>query len=252
MAGACALRCDPVALDLDTPFSTALPPFASRPGQQAPTSLWASTTPPLPTNASWQNLVLGAGGNRFDTVPYQLRAEPAWLDVATSAPITGVTEVIVPDRKQIMLGSLQFDGTTRHAVQSHDLFSVTLRYSVGAGTMTAPLVQGMPYVTVDYAGSLRPMLLPGTFTFASVNGSTTPGVVTGTRFVLVLGDGTTWMLYASSPVSFAWTPGNMVASTAFVGHAPGGERAGPGLRGGARRPRGRRPARRGPGGFHRL
>ena len=215
--GACALRCDPVALDLDTPFSTALPPFASRPGQQVPTSLWASTTPPLPTNASWQNLVLGAGGNRFDTVPYQLRAEPAWLDVATSAPITGVTEVIVPDRKQIMLGSLQFDGTTRHAVQSHDLFSVTLRYSVGAGTMTAPLVQGMPYVTVDYAGSLRPMLLPGTFTFASVNGSTTPGVVTGTRFVLVLGDGTTWMLYASSPVSFSWTPGNMVASSTFVG-----------------------------------
>ena len=36
--GACALRCDPVVLDLDTPFSTALPPFASRPGQQAPTS----------------------------------------------------------------------------------------------------------------------------------------------------------------------------------------------------------------------
>ena len=32
--GACVQRCEPVALDLDTPFSTALPPFASRPGQQ--------------------------------------------------------------------------------------------------------------------------------------------------------------------------------------------------------------------------
>ncbi len=216
-AGTCVQSCVPVALDLDTPFATGLPPFASRTGQQAPTSLWESATAPLPTNASWQNLVLGAGGSRFDAVPYQLRAEPVWLDVATSAPVGGATEVTVPDRKQVMLGALQFDGTTQHRVRSHDLFSVTLRYSAAAGTMTAPLVQGSPYVTVDYAGALRPMLLPGTFLFTSVNGSTSPGVVTGTRFVLVLSDGSTWVLYASSPVSFAWTANNMVAGSTFVG-----------------------------------
>jgi endo-1,3(4)-beta-glucanase len=216
-AGACVQGCVPVALDLDTPFAADLPPFASRHGQQAPTALWASSLPPLPTNASWQNLVLGEGGSRFDLVPYQFRAEPAWLDVAAAPPVVTATEVTVPDRKQIMLGALQFDGTTRHVVQSHDLLSVTLSYAVAAGTMTAPLVQGSPYVTVEYAGSLRPMLLPGTFSFTSVNGSATPGIVSGTRFVLALGDGSTWVLYASSPMSFAWTPGNLVASSTFVG-----------------------------------
>ena len=216
-AGSCARDCRPVVLDLETPLATDLPPFASRPGQQAPTALWATSAAPLPTNTSWQNLVLGAGGSRFDALPYQLRAEPVWLDVATTPPVYTGSEASVPDRKQIMLGALQFAGSTRHVVQSYDLLSVTLRYSVAGGTMTSPLLQGMPYVTVDYAGSLRPMLLPGTFAFASVNGSSSPRLVTGTRFQLALSDGSTWVLYASAPVSFNWTTSNLVAASTFAG-----------------------------------
>lgn len=37
-------------------------------------------------------------------------------------------------------------------VASYDLLSVTLSYSAAGATMTAPLVFGMPYVSVDYAG----------------------------------------------------------------------------------------------------
>ncbi len=215
--GICSQDCREVALDLDTPFATDIPPFAPRNGQQTPTALWASTTAPLPTNTSWQNLVLGDGGLRIDFLPYQLKAEPVWLDVAAAAPINTATSVIVPERKQIMLGALEFDGSTQHAVQSYDLFSVTLRYRAASGTMTAPLVQGMPYVTVDYAGGLRPMLIPGTFAFTSVNGVSSPGPVSGTRFVLGLSDGSTWVLYASTPVTFNWTTGSMAAASAFVG-----------------------------------
>ena len=221
VAGGCQRDCTPVALDLDTPFATATPPFPSRTGQQTPSGLWASTAAPLPTNTSWQNLVLGAGGQRIDFLPYQVKAEPVWLDVAQAAPVSSATAVNVPDLKQIMLGALQFDGSTQRAVVSHDLLSVTLRYSkAGAGTMTAPLVYGMPYVTVEYAGSLRPMLLPGTYTLVSVNGATTSGAVTGTRFQLVLGDGSTWLLYSSSSITFNWVAGvggNMVAAANFTG-----------------------------------
>jgi hypothetical protein len=71
-AGSCGRNCTPVVLDLDTPFATDPPPFAPRHGQQSPTSLWASSVPPLPTNTSWQNLVLGDGGLRIDFLPYQL------------------------------------------------------------------------------------------------------------------------------------------------------------------------------------
>ncbi|MBK9517051.1 MAG: hypothetical protein IPO09_06775 [Anaeromyxobacter sp.] len=204
-------------LDLDTPLSTAPPPYAARAGQQAPTALWASAAAPLPTNAPWQNLVLGAGGNRVDFLPYQVRAEPVWLDVAAAEPVTTATLVSVPDRKQLMLGALEFGGATSHAVTAHDLLSVTLRYSAAGGTMTAPLVAGMPYVTVDYAGALRPMLLPGTFTFSSVNGVSSPGAASGSRFELALSDGSSWLLYTSGPVTFNWTRGNLVAAAAFTG-----------------------------------
>ncbi len=220
-AGACVQDCTLVPLDLDTPLATTLPPFASHHGQLTPTALWASTTPPLPTNAFWQNLVLGSGGSRFDVVPYQVRAEPIWLDAAVAAPTYSATDAIVPDRKQVMLGALEFGGAPPQVtVRSWDLFSVTLRYASTAGTMTAPLVQGSPYVTVDYAGTLRPMLIPGTVGLTSVNGSTSPGRVTGTRFLLALGDGSTWVLYASASISFDWVAGaagNMVAASAFSG-----------------------------------
>jgi endo-1,3(4)-beta-glucanase len=222
-AGSCTATCTPVTLDLDTPFETAAPPFAAKASLLAPTALWASTTAPLPTNRSWQNLVLGAGGQKFDLLPYQIKAETTWLDVARVPPVSFVNsalQVSVPEMRQIMLGAFQFTGATPHVVQGHDLFSVTLRYGVAGASMIAPLLQGMPYVTVDYAG-LRPMLIPGTFSISSVtvNGvtSTTPGVVSGTRFQLLLSDGSVWVVYASTSITFNWTAGNMVASSNFAG-----------------------------------
>jgi len=226
LGGACSATCTPVALDLDTPFATDLPGWiASKPGQQAPTALWASTTPPLPTNTSWQNLVLGAGGSRVDLLPYQVMAEPVWLDVANATPASfasSSTEVSVPIMKQLMLGANEFGGTTTHAVVAHDLLSVTLRYSVAAGTMTAPLVQGMPYVTVEYAG-LQPVILPGNDAVASrsitsVNGSSATGnLALGSRFQLALSDGTSWVVYSSSPVTFNYATNKMYVTTRFTG-----------------------------------
>jgi endo-1,3(4)-beta-glucanase len=206
----------PVTVDLDTPFSVDAPPFAAATGQQTPTALWGALTAPYPTNAWWENLVNGAGGTRFDSLPYQLKAEPSWFDVGNAAPVTTASAVSVPEVRQIMFGALEFGAGTSHAVVAHDLFSVTLRYTQGAGTMTAPLVQGMPYVTVAYAGGLRPMLLPGQYAFSTINGAS-PGVVSGTRFELKLSDGSTWLLYASSPLTFTGTSANLVASSAFTG-----------------------------------
>jgi endo-1,3(4)-beta-glucanase len=226
VGGTCTPACTPVALDLDTPFATDLPAWiATRPGQQAPTSLWASTTPPLPTNASWQNLVLGAGGSRVDLLPYQVMAEPVWLDVANATPAqftNSATEVSVPTMKQLMLGANEFGATTTHAVLGYDLLSVTLRYSVAAGSMTAPLVQGMPYVTVDYAG-LQPVILPGNDavaarTIVSVNGSTATGnLAPGSRFQLALSDGSTWVVYSSSPVIFNFAANKLYVTARFTG-----------------------------------
>jgi endo-1,3(4)-beta-glucanase len=216
-AGACAPDCHPVALDLDTPFSTALPPFASSVGQQAPTSFWGTLPAPRPTNAPWENLVVGPGQNRVDFLPYQIKAVPEGLAVARAAPAFSAgppPALEVPDVKQLVLGSLA--AFTGHVVTAYDALSVTLRYAAPGGTMSAPLVQGMPYVTVEYAG-LRPLLSPGTYTLLSVNGATTPGVASGARFELALSDGTTWIVYAAPALAFDWNHGSMTAQGAFAG-----------------------------------
>jgi len=206
--------CTPVSLDLDTPFSTAMPPFASRQGQQAPSPLWGTLPAPRPTNAAWQNLVLGAGQNRVDFLPYQVKAVPEGLALGLGLPVNTANAVDVPDVKQLVFGSLQ--PFTSRALDAFDPLSVTMTWRASAGTMTAPLVFGMPYVTADYAG-LRPFLLPGTFTFSSVNGATNPGAATGTRFELTLSDGSTWLLYASAPITFDWNRGTMTARSSFTG-----------------------------------
>ena len=127
---------------------------------------------------------------------------------------------------QLKVGAAEFNAVTNPPVVAHDLLSVTLRYGSSPATMTVPLVYGMPYVTFQYAGA-RPRILRGVdesrpgfpvfFTITSVNGSTTPGVATGTKFKLALSDGSTWLLYASSSVTFNWNRDEMVAPTAFTG-----------------------------------
>jgi endo-1,3(4)-beta-glucanase len=213
--GTCAQECRSVALDLDTPFAAEIPPFASVHGQQTPTAFWGSLAAPRPTNTSWENMVVGPGQNRVDFLPYQVKAVPEGLAISQAAPTTNTSsEILVPDLKQVVLGSLE--AFTGHVVEAYDLFSVRLRYSASGGTMTVPLVYGMPYVTADYSG-LRPFLIPGTYAISSVNGSTLPGLVSGTRFQLALSDGSTWVVYTSAPITFAWTSGSLAAQASFAG-----------------------------------
>ena len=214
-SGTCSSTCQPVALDLDTPFATDLPPFASGTNPRVPTAFWGSIAAPRPTNTSWQNMVVGPGQNRVDFLPYQIKALPEGLAIANAAPTTNTSsEVLVPDLKQFVLRSLP--PFTGHVVEAFDLFSVQVRYSASGGTMTVPLVYGMPYVTADYAG-LRPYLTPGNYTIAAVNGSAAAGQAIGSRFELALGDGSTWVVYTSTPITFDWNAAGMTASAAFTG-----------------------------------
>lgn len=206
--------CTPVVLDLDTPFSTTMPPFTSRTGQQMPSTFWGTLPAPRPTNTAWQNFVLGPGQNRVDFLPYQLKAVPEGLAVALATPVNTANAVDVPDIKQLVLSSLQ--SFTSRALDAYDPLSVTMTWRAAGGTMTAPMVFGMPYVTADYTG-LRPFILPGTFTISSVNAVTNPTSATGTRFELSLSDGSNWLLYASAPITFDWNRGTMTARSAFTG-----------------------------------
>ena len=157
---------------------------------------------------------MGTGQQRVDAVPYQLKALPTGLSLSLQPVQASATLVSVADTQQLLFGSVQ--AFTGHVITNFDALSVTLRYAASGGSMTLPVVQGMPYVTADYAG-LTPKVLPGQNGLFRVNGAaTTP--VTGTRFQLTLGDGTNWLLYASSSITFSWSSaGGLTATAPFTG-----------------------------------
>ena len=163
-AGSCARTASPVVLDLDTPFATDLPPFASSPERPA------DADRPLGIEhgpAADQHLLAEPGARRGRT-PHRLPALPVQGGARLARrrqprlPINTATDVIGPRAQADHAGRARVRRRRPSTPCSRTTcFSVTLRYCVASGTMTAPLVQGMPYVTVDYAGGLRPMLLPG-------------------------------------------------------------------------------------------
>ena len=215
VGGACVQLCQFTALDLDTPIASDLPSFTSAPQPSAyqPTAFWGSIPFPRPTNALWENLVLGTGQSRVDLVPYQIKALPDGIAIANEPLQISASLVNVPDVTRAQLGATQFNGSTPHVVDTYDLFSVTLRYTAASGSMVAPLVSGMPYVSAVYS-NLTPKLTQ--LNLLRVNGSSTT-TITGARFQLALADGSTWVLYSSAPLTFVWNTGTMTAQSPFTG-----------------------------------
>jgi endo-1,3(4)-beta-glucanase len=203
---------DPGPWTMGAPFSTSLPSYPGVTHPQAPSATWGATPFPYPTNSFWMELVLGSGQNGVSLLPYVVKAQSAGLEVSLPTLSASPTQAIALYAHDVSLASVE--PAEGHALTAHDLLSATLTWSAAAGTMVAPLVRGMPYATMRYAG-LTPRL--GTsHAVLSVNGAaTTP--VTGDRFSLALDDGRTWLVYASAPLTLAWTPSSLTAAAPFEG-----------------------------------
>lgn len=196
----------------DAPLSTSAPALKAVKHPVVPSAaLLASTAAPLPTHAFWENLALGEGKNRINAYPYQVRALAAGLSVSLPSVLTsnvGSSTAVVTD---ISLGaSVDF---TRHQVVARDDVSATLAFEAGAGRMTSPIVEGMAYVTAHYE-KLVPVL-SSEHAILTINGGTAPA--TGARFEITMNDGKTWLVYTSSPVTFALQGGKLVAAATFDG-----------------------------------
>lgn len=119
------------------------------------------------------------------------------------------------------------EALSSYYLQSYDELSATLHWeSDSSHYMNAPIVKGMPYVTMRYVG-LTPVILTNNTDYhaiATINGAAPSGTVSGTRFVLTvnrpyLGTGATetWILYASTSISFEASPSGLTATAAFTG-----------------------------------
>lgn len=116
---------------------------------------------------------------------------------------------------------------TSRYLDRYDQLTATLKWNAGGNYMEAPIVKGMPYVTMRYFG-LTPKFETDNIDYhsiATVNGAAPSGTVTGTKFKLTinrpyLGNGATetWIIYASSSISFTASTSGLVATGAFTGY----------------------------------
>jgi endo-1,3(4)-beta-glucanase len=198
---------------MGAPFSTTAPPFPSSPHPLAPGPLWGQQKAPFPTNAEWENLVLGAGMSVINVLPYVINALDNGFQVSMPARVTGATDASLTIDHDLSFISGELAG--QRTIVGFDPLSVTMRWTGGPGkTITAPFVRGMPMATAVYAG-LTP-LLSTPHKILSVNGAQV-SPVTADRFVLALDNGQTWVVYASAPLTFSWSGGVLKASALFDG-----------------------------------
>jgi endo-1,3(4)-beta-glucanase len=202
---------------LGEPFGTDAPPFASIAHSLPPTALWGATTGARPTNAAWEDLVLGSGENPVNLFPYLVKARASGLEVGAPRVVTQATAVFSSFVADYTFGAKE--GLGARAVSSFDALSVTLAWGAPSGpSLVAPLVRGMPYATLRYAG-LTPVVT-GARAITAVNGAPLGGAarsVTGDRFELAMNDGSSWILYASAPITFACTTQALAGSAVFTG-----------------------------------
>ncbi len=138
---------DPTRLLGGPPLSTAEPTFRQRDHGLNPNFRWLDGSPPLPTNAWWQNLVLGPGTQRVYPLPYQVRADNDGLHVCFPRETATATVVFSSFADDLVLGAVEALGN--RAVTAHDLLSVTLTWTSGTRRLITPLVRGAPYVTAE-------------------------------------------------------------------------------------------------------
>ena len=194
----------PIALLEDVPLSADAPPFTPISSAQAPTARWASTEAPLPTNAWWENFVLNAGTGVANALPYIVKCSPDGFSGCMPGITTGETYVISTFVNNWTLGA--DESLAAHHVVDYDPLSVTVEWTGGTGTLQAPVVRGMPYLTAVYDG-LTPKVTT-IHAILSINGTLPNATITDNRFEFVLNNGQTWVLYASEVITLVFVGNN--------------------------------------------
>ncbi len=174
-------------LDDSATLDDSVPSWPAIANPVAPTGFWGDVDGPRPTNTWWLGFVLEGGDATVFPYPYYVRAAADGIDAGLPHLITAQNSVQTGVADWVRLGSVQTPDS--RAVSDWDDLSVTMTWSAAAGTMSAPVVSGMPYVTMIYDG-LTPSVGLGGLTG------------TGTRFA-VEEEGVDWMVYTSQEVTFA-------------------------------------------------
>lgn len=185
--------------------------------QLAPLPIWGSQTRPYPTNVWWSPAFIDQYGNGTSNMikqfPYSVKCKATTLEMCL--PTQTVTTLKISENYSANMSFGATETIASEVITHFDELSFSEKWSVDVSHyMTSDIVKGCPYITMKYT-ALTPKIVTAS-TISSVNGSaTTP--VTDTKFKIVLANGQTWLLYASSSITLAWASGTMTASGTFTG-----------------------------------
>ncbi|KAL1529838.1 hypothetical protein AB1Y20_000769 [Prymnesium parvum] len=170
----------------------------SREHPDPPTAVWGKRGMPLPTNEWWENAALADGGtlgeNPFTTLPYVMKALKDGLHAGLPGAKSATKSFVLVDfADSVSFGSEE--SLSGHQIESYDPLAVNLQWSGNSGgTLSTPLVRGMPYVTAQY-DQLTPLLSFNIATVVKANGQSVPTTISEKTVTLEMSDGTLWQLY---------------------------------------------------------
>jgi endo-1,3(4)-beta-glucanase len=197
-----------------TAISTSAPLYTTGASYYPVDSTLTTLTGAVPTNAWFENLIVGTGTQPIALFPYQVKVNTQGIDICVpNMNTSGSTAVLAT-----MLQNFSFRATTTAAQPKVTAFTdlgCTVTWTNG---MSTRLVRGMAYVAMTYAAATPVLNTQNAIT--SVNGVAAgpTGSYTGTKFKMALNNGQTWILYSTSSVTLNLTGSStLTASAVFTG-----------------------------------
>lgn len=158
---------------------------------------------PIATNAWWSNLMLGDGSGFVPQTPYNIKVANGngnGVQISYPSQVIGPTYQFQSFNGDWSIGSKE-PASACVVSQVHDL-SVTLDF----GTFSIPLVRGVPYISAVYAQSTTPLL-------STIHAILSFTAVTPMKWKVSLNDGSTWLIYGTSPLPLQQQNGNQIVAS---------------------------------------
>jgi endo-1,3(4)-beta-glucanase len=202
----------PPATAMRSPIATTLPGYTTGTSYYPVDPNRTTLTGPFPTNAWFENWLVGTGQQPITIFPYELKLTTSGLDMCVPNLNTSYPQAVLAT----MLQNFSFRSTATFTSQKLTAFTdlgCTLQWLGGGGSMTCNIVRGMAYVTANYIG-ITPLLNTQN-AILSINGTAVgaTGSFSGSKFKMVLNNGQTWILYSSSAISLNLSTANTLTAT---------------------------------------
>lgn len=188
-------------------ISTAAPSYANAVSAFGPDSTKHSLSGALPTNAWFENFMVGSGHEAINIFPYEVKSTVQGLDMCvpplnTTFPNSVLATMLQTFSFQSIGTNGQPQPTTTQKLTSFSDLGCKMTWTASGGSMNADIVRGMGMVSMNYT-NLRPYVYTQN-AILSVNGTAVgdAGTFTGTKFKFALNNGQTWIMYTTSSVTF--------------------------------------------------